>query len=152
MERDAPVPHGVQSREAPLILIADDDESIARGVETVLSRTGYRTLRVSSAEAGIAAIAEELPDLVLSDLEMGGMTGLEFATRLRGDPRTARVPFILATAASVGQTHFRVIDGFLVKPFDQAVLLKFIETHLKVADPAAEGDGPASEGRTGADD
>jgi CheY-like chemotaxis protein len=152
MERDAPAPHGIQRREAPLILIADDDESIARGVESVLARNGYRTQRVVSAEAGLAAIAEEPPDLVLSDLEMGGMTGLEFATRLREDSRTASIPFILATAASVGQTHFRVIDGFLVKPFDQAVLLKFIETHLKAAEPAAGGDGSAPEGRTGTHD
>jgi len=121
----------------PEILIVDDDADIARGVETILDREGYDTRLASSGEEALKAIAEKPPDLVLSDLEMPGMTGLELAEALRAKEDTARIPFILATAATVGSSNFRVIDGYLVKPFDTNVLLKFIEQYLKPARPAS---------------
>lgn len=121
---EAPKGHG------DLVLIVDDDQGIASGVEVILNRQGYRTLRAARAEDAVRLMAETRPDLVLSDLEMPGMTGLDLARHLRADPATRGIPFILATAASIDPSHFALIDGYLVKPYETTVLLKFIAKNL----------------------
>jgi len=120
----------VEAREKSYILIVDDERDIARGVDTILSRQGYRTRQVHTGEDAWETIQETPPDLILSDLEMPGMSGLDLAARLREDPRLEGIPFILATAASIGPDHFGVIDGFLVKPYEAPVLRKFVSEHL----------------------
>lgn len=129
VERETP-PGPACRDTAPEVLIVDDDLGIAQGVHAILSRHGYRTRQVHSGEAAIDAVRACRPALILSDLEMGGMSGLDLASALRGDPATAAIPFILATAASLSSTNFRVIDGFLVKPYDGDLLLKFVSRHL----------------------
>jgi CheY-like chemotaxis protein len=121
---EAPTGHGA------VVLIVDDDAGIASGVEVILNRQGYRTMRAGRAEDAIELMTGMLPDLVLSDLEMPGMTGLDFARHLRANPATRDIPFILATAASIDASHFSLIDGYLVKPYETAVLLKFIAKNL----------------------
>jgi CheY-like chemotaxis protein len=121
---EAPKGHG------DLILIVDDDAGIASGVEVILNRQGYRTLKAQRAEEALRIIAITKPDLILSDLEMPGMSGLDLARQLRSDPATRPIPFILATAASIDASHFSLIDGYLVKPFETTVLLKFIAKYL----------------------
>jgi CheY-like chemotaxis protein len=125
----APKGHG------DLVLIVDDDTGIASGVEVVLNRQGYRTLKAQRAEEARKMIAETPPDLILSDLEMPGMSGLDLARSLRSDPATKSIPFILATAASIDASHFSLIDGYLVKPFETTVLLKFIAKYLSRKKP-----------------
>lgn len=129
---EAETPPGPSARvTAPLILVVDDDKGIAQGVQSMLQRRGYRVRLAQHAEAALEAIADCRPDLIISDLEMGaGMSGLDLAAKLRGDDATRTIPFILATAASIASTNFSVIDGFLVKPFETGVLLKFVERHV----------------------
>jgi CheY-like chemotaxis protein len=119
-----------------LILIVDDDTGIASGVEVILNRQGYRTQRAQRAEEALRVVADTRPDLILSDLEMPGMSGLDLARRLRADAATKAIPFILATAASIDASHFSLIDGYLVKPFETTVLLKFIAKYLSKKKPA----------------
>jgi CheY-like chemotaxis protein len=122
---EGPVGHG------DLVLVVDDDAGIAAGVEIILNRQGYRTIKAKSAEEALKVLEETRPDLVLSDLEMPpGMSGLDLARRMRADPALKGVPFILATAASIDPSHFSLIDGYLVKPFETNVLLKFIAKNL----------------------
>ncbi len=136
---EAETPPGPAARvTAPLVLVVDDDKSIAQGVRSMLQRRGYRVRLVHTGEDALTAIAECAPDLVLSDLEMGaGMSGLDLAAKLRGQESTAKIPFILATAASIASTNFSVIDGFLVKPFETGVLLKFVERHVGTPEAGA---------------
>ncbi len=130
VERETPPGPAVRST-APRVLVVDDDRGIAQGVQAMLQRRGYRTTVVHTAEAALVAIEEEAPDLVLSDLEMGaGQSGLDLAVRLRARDDTRQIPFILATAASIASSNFSVIDGFMVKPFETEVLLKFIARHI----------------------
>jgi len=134
VERSTPMTCDGEAR-GPLILIVDDDPALALGVETILNRSGYTTCKASSGEEALEVLEERRPALVLSDLEMRGMTGLELAGRLRKDPRMRSLPFILATAASISAENFGVIDGFLVKPFDTQLLLRFIEQHIGTEKP-----------------
>jgi CheY-like chemotaxis protein len=119
--------------QGALVLIVDDDAGIASGVEVILNRQGYRTLKASKAEDALKILQETRPDLVLSDLEMPGLSGLDLARRIRADAHLKGIPFILATAASIDASHFALIDGYLVKPFETTVLLKFIAKYLSKA-------------------
>lgn len=147
VEREAPEPERpFEEERAPYVLIVDDEVSIARGVDAILSRQGYRTRQVHTAEDAWDSILEQRPDLILSDWEMPGMSGLELAAKLREDPDLGSIPFILATAAMISPTHFNIIDGFLVKPYEAPVLLKFVSEHLGVND---EGRADSEETREG---
>jgi CheY-like chemotaxis protein len=131
VERETPeAVSSVPEAERKYILIVDDEKSIARGVDAILSRQGYRTRQVHTAEDAWDSMQRERPDLVISDLEMPGKTGLQLAEDMRKDRDLAQVPFILATAALIGPEHFGTIDGFLVKPYEAPLLLKFVSEHL----------------------
>ncbi|MCA9322084.1 MAG: response regulator [Planctomycetes bacterium] len=118
----------------PLIYVVDDEPAIAEGVSRILDRRRYQVDVSKSAEEALDKIESEHPDLILSDLEMGsGLTGLQFCERLRADPKTAEIPFILATAASIDLSRFELIDGFLVKPYQVEALVAFVATHLPSA-------------------
>lgn len=127
---DGPTGHG------DLVLIVDDDVDIAAGVEIILQRQGYRTIKARSADEAEKILEETRPALVLSDLEMPpGPSGLDLARKVRANPAMTGVPFILATAASIDACHFSLIDGYLVKPFETSVLLKFIARNLNRQQP-----------------
>ena len=131
VERETPAAPRRETKTRPAyVLIVDDEVDIARGVDAILARSGYRTRQVHTAEDALESIHRDRPDLVLSDLEMPGMSGLDLAGKLREDPDLEAIPFILATAATIGPSHFGVIDGFLVKPYESPVLLKFVSEHL----------------------
>lgn len=117
--------------DAPLVLVVDDDVNIAAGVESVLTRQGYRVVKTHRVADALAALAAERPSLILSDLEMPEATGLDLAAAVRGNPDTKDIPFILATAASIDASNFRLIDGFVVKPFETEVLLAFVTRTLR---------------------
>ena len=117
----------------PLIYVVDDEDAISEGVRLLLTRRGYEVGVAPCAEDAMKLIAEKIPDLIISDLEMGaGDTGLQFCERLRRNPDTAGVPFILATAAGIDLTRFNLIDGFLVKPYDIEALITFVSKHLQL--------------------
>lgn len=139
VEKETPTPEPLdEDAVAPLVLVVDDDGSIARGVDAILKSQGYRTSIADSGEAALERLERERPDLVLSDLEMGGMSGLDLAARIRGDQRLEGIPFVLATAATVDASHFTLIDAFLVKPYETRILLKFVREHLRSSESRPE--------------
>jgi CheY-like chemotaxis protein len=102
------------------IVVADDDATIRRLMGVFLRTLGYRGVVVADGVQALAAVAEEVPDLVISDIHMPNLGGLELTRRLREDPRLARVP-ILLFSASVSQGEEAVwrgagADGFIPKP------------------------------------
>ena len=122
------------------ILIVDDYADALDIWAIYLQSMGYR---VSTAADGLSAVAkaeELLPDLIVLDLELPGLTGFEVAKRLRATPGTSAIPLIAAT----GYSHARQLDmarqiGFdavVVKPCDPDMLVQEIERLLPV-DPEA---------------
>jgi CheY-like chemotaxis protein len=118
----------------PLILIVDDYADALDIWAIYLQSLGYR---VATAADGVAAMAKAetlLPDLVVLDLELPGLSGFEVAKRLRANPETRHVPLIAAT----GYSHERQLDmarqsGFdavVVKPCDPDYLVSEIERLL----------------------
>lgn len=115
----------------PLIYVVDDEESIAEGVRRTLVKRLYDVAVFSCAEEALAAMRDQRPDLIVSDLEMGdGDNGLEFCEKLRLDKNLKDIPFILATAAGIDLSTFELIDGFIVKPYEVEVLCAFVSENL----------------------
>jgi two-component system, cell cycle response regulator DivK len=112
-----------------LILIVEDNEKNMKLVRDVLQVKGYATLEAGTAEDGIRLAGERRPDLVLMDIQLPGMNGIEALGVLRADPATAKIP-VIAVTASVMQQDRKLIteagfDAYIGKPIN---LKEFLDT------------------------
>ena len=112
-----------------LILIVEDNEKNRKLVRDVLQVKGYRTVETESAEEGIRLAQETSPALVLMDLQLPGMNGIEALGRLRADERTKGIPVIAVTASAMTQNREQIMaagfDGYQTKPIS---VREFLET------------------------
>ena len=76
------------------ILAVDDEEDILELLTFNLSREGYRVVSAATGEAALKAVPKEIPDLIILDLMLPGIDGLEVARRLKNDPNTKGIPII----------------------------------------------------------
>jgi DNA-binding response OmpR family regulator len=113
------------------ILIADDDPDIRDLVSFKLEQAGFDVTAVDNGLAALASARESLPDMIVLDVMMPGMSGIDVCRELRGDPPTATVPIILLTArAQEGDVEvgFGVgADDYVVKPFSPRELVSRVE-------------------------
>lgn len=106
------------------ILVLDDNEMTIQLMRLILSRLGYRvTLKSKPSEAlDWLQVPGNLPDLIISDVMMPGMTGQEFLRRVRRDPLTAHVPVIMVTAYEdkdqIADSFEAGADDYMIKPID----------------------------------
>jgi two-component system, cell cycle response regulator DivK len=119
------------------ILIVEDNEKNMKLVRDVLQVKGYRTLEAGTAEDGIRLALEHKPDLVLMDIQLPGMNGIDALGVLRDDPATANIP-VIAVTASVMQQDRKLIteagfDGYIGKPIN---LKEFLATVKKMLEGA----------------
>jgi two-component system sensor histidine kinase/response regulator len=117
-----------------VVLVVDD---IARNVQLVgatLTREGYEVLIATSGEMALERLQARLPDLVLLDLMMPGIDGLEVCRRIKQDPRTLNLPVIFLTAANEAEIAAKALTegavDFINKPFNTAELLARVRTHV----------------------
>jgi two-component system cell cycle response regulator DivK len=105
-----------------VILIVEDNARNMKLVRDVLNHVGYRTLEAATAEDGLALARAEHPGLVLMDVQLPGMDGVEALERLRADPATAAVRVVALTAFAMKEDRERFLaagfDGYLEKPLD----------------------------------
>jgi two-component system cell cycle response regulator DivK len=113
------------------ILVVEDNEKSMKLFRDVLRATGYRTLEASTGGQALMLAARHRPALVLMDIRLPDMTGVEALRRLRLDERTARVPVVALTAQAMKGDRERFIeagfDGYLSKPVDIDELLATVE-------------------------
>ena len=104
------------------ILIVDDDAPVQRAIKRVLESVGYRVSAASDGQEALDMIARERPDLLVLDIIMPRMDGLEVCRRVRADPFVAKLPILFLTAkgrpADIAQGLDAGGDDFLTKPFD----------------------------------
>ncbi len=117
------------------ILLVDDDPDILKLVSLRLSAAGYAVQAVDSGERALAALAASRPDLIITDLKMGGMDGLSLFDEIRKHAPT--LPVIILTAHgtipdAVAATR-RGVFSFQAKPFDGKVLLEQVEQALRLS-------------------
>jgi two-component system cell cycle response regulator DivK len=120
------------------ILVVEDNDKNMKLFRDVLRATGYRTLEATTGGHALTLAAAQGPALVLMDIRLPDMTGLEALRRLRMDPRTAPIPVLAVTAEAMKGDPERFIgagfDGYLSKPVDIDELLATVEQHCRVRD------------------
>jgi two-component system cell cycle response regulator DivK len=118
-----------------LVLIVEDNEKNMKLVRDVLQVKGYRTLEAGSAEDGIALARAQKPDLVLMDIQLPGMNGIEALGVLRADPATAAIPVIAVTASVMQQDRNLItqagFDAYIGKPINLKEFLEAIRTMIE---------------------
>ncbi|MCX8017975.1 MAG: phosphate regulon transcriptional regulator PhoB [Rhodocyclaceae bacterium] len=126
------------------ILVVEDEPAIQALIAANLRRHGHQVVAAMDAESAQRQIHAALPDLILLDWMLPGMSGLEFARRLRADTRTRNVPIIMLTAK--GEERDKVMglengaDDYVTKPFSPRELLARIQAVLRRGRPQATED------------
>jgi len=118
-----------------VVLIVEDNARNLKLVRDVLGHAGYSTLCACDGEAGVELARSQRPDLVLMDINLPGMTGLEALTLLRADAATAEIPVAALTAYAMQDDRARLLaagfDGYLEKPVDVRALPGQVEALLR---------------------
>ncbi|HEY3999011.1 MAG TPA: response regulator [Candidatus Xenobia bacterium] len=99
-----------KQKSSPRILVVDDDPSVVNALTQLLSTHGYQTLRAYDGIEAVVKSRDEGPDLIILDVYMPHMNGLEVIRRLRGREDTARIPIILLTASDVQLDRARMLE------------------------------------------
>ena len=115
------------------VLVVEDNEKNMKLFRDVLSATGYQTLEATTGGEAVEMATEHAPDLVLMDIQMPDIDGVEALRRLRADQRTAslRVLAVTAQAMQGDREHFLAagFDGYLSKPVNVQELLGTVRQH-----------------------
>ncbi|AGA70206.1 response regulator with CheY-like receiver domain and winged-helix DNA-binding domain [Desulfitobacterium dichloroeliminans LMG P-21439] len=126
-----------------VILVVDDDELIQELLKFNLEKEGYQVLMASDGPEALRVIKEKLPDLVVLDIMLPGMSGLEVCNQLRRVPKLADLPVIMLTAK--GEEIDKVLgleigaDDYITKPFSPRELVARIRARLRRNKPSEEG-------------
>lgn len=119
------------------VLIADDNADMREYLTNLLRTSGYQVSDVTDGRQALEAIRAEVPDLVISDVMMPGMDGLQLVAALRADPRVAAVPVLLLSARAGQEASIEGLqagaDDYLVKPFAAAELLARVRANIELA-------------------
>ena len=129
---------------AATILVVEDEPAIQELIAYNLKQAGHQALRADNAEQALNLVSNALPDLVLLDWMLPGLSGIEFARRLRADKRTRTVPIIMLTARSEEQDKLAGLDtgadDYITKPFSPRELMARIKAVLRRRAPEMTDD------------
>jgi two-component system cell cycle response regulator DivK len=116
------------------ILYIEDNEYNRKIVRQLLGRTSHRLIEAVDGESGVAQAQKELPDLILMDVQLPKMSGLEATRILKADPRTSHIPIIVITSFALSGDQEKAAaagaDNYLAKPYSPRELLKLIHQFL----------------------
>jgi two-component system cell cycle response regulator DivK len=120
-----------------LILIIEDHEKNRKLMRDVLQFKGYQTIESETAEEGIRLARDRKPALILMDIQLPGMNGIEALARLRTDPETSAIPVIAVTASVMSHDQKKItdagFDGYQRKPLDIKEFLEAVRKALERA-------------------
>jgi two-component system, cell cycle response regulator DivK len=120
---------------APQVLVAEDNERNMKLFRDVLQASGYRTLEATTGERAVELVIEHGPDLVLMDIQLPDIDGVEALDRLRADERTASVPVLALTAQAMQGDRERFLaagfDGYLSKPVNIVDLVATVKRYCE---------------------
>ena len=112
-----------------LVLIVEDNEKNMKLARDILQAKGYQTVEAETGEAGVKLAKERKPDLVLMDIQLPGINGIEAFRQLRAEAATARIPVVALTASVTPTDRSQItaagFDAFISKPIS---LKEFVDT------------------------
>jgi chemosensory pili system protein ChpA (sensor histidine kinase/response regulator) len=131
----SPTPAMPAVAQEPLVLVVDDSLTVRRVTQRLLAREGYRVALAKDGLDALEKLAEELPAIVLSDIEMPRMDGFDLVRNMRADARLAKLPVVMITsriaqkhrehAAELGVSHY------LGKPYSEEELLGLVARYAR---------------------
>ena len=117
-----------------MILIVEDNEKNMKLVRDVLQAKGYKTLEAVTGEDGVRLAREHVPALVLMDIQLPGISGIEALKQMRADPATASIPVIAVTASVMASDRRNItdagFDGYVGKPLNLKEFLEAVANAL----------------------
>ena len=117
------------------ILVVEDNEKNMKLFRDVLEATGYRLLEATTGEQAVELAATHSPNLVLMDIQLPDIDGVEALGRLRGNERTASIPVVALTAQAMQDDRKRFLDagfdGYISKPVDVVEFVKTVKQYLR---------------------
>ncbi|MEG3895734.1 MULTISPECIES: response regulator [unclassified Microcoleus] len=113
------------------ILVIEDDNLIRETVLELLESRGFEAVGAENGQVGIQLATAQIPDLILSDVMMPELDGLQVFAVLRSHPATASIPFIFMTGSEMEKALELKADGYLKKPYSIAEMLGAIATKLE---------------------
>jgi chemosensory pili system protein ChpA (sensor histidine kinase/response regulator) len=121
----------------PLVLVVDDSLTVRKITSRLLAREGYAVATAKDGVDALQSIGEDVPDVILLDIEMPRMDGFEFTKTLRSDRRHAHIPIIMITSRTAEKHRNRAaelgVDIYLGKPFQEEELLRHIKALVTAA-------------------
>jgi putative two-component system response regulator len=128
--------HLITQRRPARLLVVDDNPELTLVMRELLSSAGYEVVTVSDATAALTEIKNQLPDLILSDVIMPGLSGFDLCRRLKEDPSTRLIPFVLMTGLGDRGDKLRAIesgaDDLISKPVSSEELFARVKSLLKL--------------------
>jgi two-component system cell cycle response regulator DivK len=112
------------------ILYVEDNEFNRKIVRDLLARTSYRLLEATDGETGVARARESLPDLIIMDIQLPKLSGLDATRQLSAEPQTAHIPIIVITSFALAGDEQKAkgagAAAYLAKPYSPRALLQLI--------------------------
>lgn len=120
------------------LLVVEDDPAMLIAFRDILERSGYSVSTASNGNDALVALQEEVPDLIMSDISMPGMDGIELYKAVRQRPSGAAIPFIFVTARGTREDIFAAkalgVDDYITKPVTSHELLSAVRARLQRSD------------------
>jgi chemosensory pili system protein ChpA (sensor histidine kinase/response regulator) len=130
-------PVAAEKPQIPLVLVVDDSITVRRVTQRLLQREGYRVALAADGLQALERLAEEIPGVVLSDIEMPRMDGFDLARNIRSDERLKHLPIIMITSriAEKHREHAKQlgVDHYLGKPYSEEELLSLVRHYTTAA-------------------
>lgn len=122
-----------------IVYVEDNAANFVLVHKVLCSAAAYEVVRAATAEEGWAMVVDDPPRLLLLDLDLPGMSGLEFARRLQADERTRKIPIVVISASVMKEERRQALDAgcvwFLEKPFDIKELRRVVADVIDGRDP-----------------
>ena len=128
------IPAENQTVARKCVLIVEDDPLSMKVASAIIAAQGYHVLQAMDGARGLELARREHPDLIITDVQMPGISGLEVSRRLKADEATRDIPIIVTTAYLLDEKEIRAsgCDGFIAKPINMPEFLELIETMMQV--------------------